>query len=349
MPRLRKMSCCPVVFTRVSAVFALLLLACEPELPQQPDAGPPRCGNRRVEAGETCDPPSSCPVSCNDGTACTTDTLTGSADTCNVTCAHSVITLCRRGDQCCPAGCNNLNDRECSAVCGNGVHEPGETCDPSSKNGPCPTSCDDGNACTRDVLTGSASNCSAACAHMPINACVHGDGCCPAGCSVVDDDDCPLACGDGIVTPPETCDPPSTCFTHCNDGNGCTVDRMTGSAANCNVACSWQPITQCQTGDSCCAPGCNVDNDWDCAPGCGNGTVEDGETCDPKDTCPGPIPCNDGNACTIDVITGSADDCSAVCTPHPITQCRNNDGCCAPGCTPANDDDCPINGAVPAR
>ena len=46
--------------------------------------------------------------------------------------------------------------------CGNGVREGDERCD-----GPgCPTSCaDDGNPCTRDVVTGSAANCTAECSH----------------------------------------------------------------------------------------------------------------------------------------------------------------------------------------
>lgn len=80
------------------------------------------------------------------------------------------------------------NDPDCqSSTCGNGVVDQGETCDPPST---CPASCDDGNACTADTLTGSAQNCNAACASTPITACAGGDGCCPAGCLVDTDSDC---------------------------------------------------------------------------------------------------------------------------------------------------------------
>lgn len=62
--------------------------------------------------------------------------------------------------------------------CGNGVVELGEICD-----GDCPTSCDDDNACTNDVLTGSESACNVTCSHTPVGVCADGDGFCPAGCN----------------------------------------------------------------------------------------------------------------------------------------------------------------------
>jgi hypothetical protein len=40
-----------------------------------------------------------------------------------------------------------------SPECGNGIVEPGENCD-----GNCPTSCDDGDVCTRDMLRGTDCN-----------------------------------------------------------------------------------------------------------------------------------------------------------------------------------------------
>ncbi len=48
----------------------------------------PCCGNGVVEAGESCD--GDCPSGCDDGVACTTDTLTGSAEECDAVCAHVV-------------------------------------------------------------------------------------------------------------------------------------------------------------------------------------------------------------------------------------------------------------------
>ncbi|MBK9260642.1 MAG: hypothetical protein IPM54_12570 [Polyangiaceae bacterium] len=55
----------------------------------------------------------------------------------------------------------------------------------------CPTSCNDGDACTMNVLSGSAAMCNAVCTYPPITACVNGDGCCPMGCMYAADNDCP--------------------------------------------------------------------------------------------------------------------------------------------------------------
>jgi YVTN family beta-propeller protein len=96
--------------------------------------------------------------------------------------------------------------------------------------------------------------------------CASGDGSCPAGCNANNDADCPPACGNGVVEAGETCDLPSTCPASCDDGNACTIDQMTGSAANCNVACSYTAITTCASGDGCCPAGCNSLTDADCPP-----------------------------------------------------------------------------------
>jgi hypothetical protein len=73
-----------------------------------------------------------------------------------------------------------------ATTCGNGQLDPGETCDPPSS---CLTTCDDADACTTDVLTGSSGQCNVACSHTAVTACV-ADGCCPAGCSSLNDSDC---------------------------------------------------------------------------------------------------------------------------------------------------------------
>lgn len=73
-------------------------------------------------------------------------------------------------------------------------------------------------------------------------------------------------------------------------------------------------------------------------PGCGNGVVEGNETCDPPGSCP--TICNDNDACTMNMLGGSAATCNVVCTYSAITMCGNGDGCCPMGCTYATDDDC---------
>jgi Ca2+-binding RTX toxin-like protein len=295
----------------------------------------PTCGNGVVENGETCDPAESCPASCNDGNACTVDQSTGSATNCSAACSHIPVIACTSADGCCPAGCDSTIDSDCSPLCGNGVVENGETCDPSIT---CPTTCDDGNACTIDEMTGGAANCNSACGHTTIVTCASGDGCCPAGCNANNDTDCSPMCGNEVVEPGETCDLPSTCPASCNDGNGCTIDQMTGSAANCNAACSHTAIVTCASGDGCCPAGCNANNDTDCSPMCGNEVVEPGETCDLPSTCP--ASCNDGNGCTIDQMTGSAANCNAACSHTAIVTCASGDGCCPAGCNANNDTDC---------
>lgn len=86
------------------------------------DTGPdvseqPLCGNGVIDDGETCDPPGSCPTSCDSGHACARGTLTGSAATCDARCTYEPVAVCVDGDGCCPAGCNATNDSDCFEEC----------------------------------------------------------------------------------------------------------------------------------------------------------------------------------------------------------------------------------------
>ena len=287
----------------------------------------PSCGNGVNEEGETCD--GDCPEKCNDGNSCTIDAKTGSAENCNVSCTYQEITECAMADGCCPSGCNAVLDDDCSPSCGNAVTEPGETCD-----GDCPEDCGDGNACTIDEMTGSNENCNVACAHTIKTQCKHKDDCCPSGCDAVSDDDCSPSCGNGVNEPGETCD--GDCPEVCTDGNACTIDSKTGSAENCNVACSFQEITECAMGDGCCPAGCNANIDDDCSAKCGNGVIEPGETCDGDCR----KSCDDESACTIDTLTGSEENCNVACSYQVINACEYGDGCCPTGCDATTDDDC---------
>ena len=285
------------------------------------------CGDGIVDEGERCD--GDCPIACDDGVACTLDTLVGAAAACDARCASAPIEACVDGDGCCADGCDVTTDDDCSASCGAGVVQPPETCD-----GDCPIACDDGVACTADALVGSASSCSASCSFVPIDACVSGDGCCAPGCDATRDDDCSASCGNGVVEPPETCD--GDCPTSCSDGLACTTDTLVGSASTCSASCSFSPISACVDGDGCCAPGCDATRDDDCSPSCGNGVTEPPELCDGD--CP--ASCDDMLACTRDTLVGSASSCSATCSFSPISACVDGDGCCAPGCDATRDDDC---------
>jgi hypothetical protein len=130
------------------------------------------------------------PTSCDDGIACTKDAFDATA----CTCTHTPITAMVSGDGCCPSGATYATDHDCSASCGDGIVEPGETCDTAiaSGSGACPTSCDDGMSCTTDTLV-SGGTCNATCSHTTITQPINGDGCCPTGATGQDDNDCPAA------------------------------------------------------------------------------------------------------------------------------------------------------------
>ena len=247
-----------------------------------------------------------------------------------------------QADGCCPAGADANSDADCSARCGNGTVESGETCDPIAS---CPTaaSCKASNACLRAVLEGAAESCSVRCRMESIVQCVSGDGCCPAGCSRASDSDCSPSCGDGVVSlsAGELCEPRSTtqpCPTTCDDKNSCTLDFLTGSASNCNAACTEIPVLLPSNGDGCCPLGANANTDRDCQPICGNGVREAGETCDGN--CPS---CNDNDPCTRDLAGGTR--CNPTCMHQAITAAAAGDGCCPRGADANSDNDCrPVGG-----
>jgi hypothetical protein len=203
-----------------------------------------------------------------------------------------------------------------------GCSPPGSTDEPDPIRPEVRMTADD---CTRGSIGGKVGVCHATGAssnpyvHLEVStqACINGHANKHEQDFVSSDSSC-VRCGDGIVAGGETCDPPSSCPTSCDDGNPCTIDSMSGSPSTCDVTCGHSAVTQCASGDGCCAAGCDANSDGDCAPSCGNGVVESGETCDPPSSCP--TGCTDPNPCIPPgVLTGSAADCTAACafaTPH---------------------------------
>jgi hypothetical protein len=231
---------------------------------------------------------------------------------------------------------SNLPGSNQMPICGNGQVEAGERCD-----GQCPTSasCVASAMCFRSAVSGDAANCTALCEQVAITECAANDGCCPDGCNANTDSDCSASCGNGTLEEGETCDPQSSCETSCNDDNVCTKDQMSGSVAQCNVACLNSPITSPMSGDGCCPEGANAKNDNDCEPKCGNGVTEPGETCD-GNCMPS---CDDRDACTMDVVEGDESTCDLSCGAHLAigTSGAQKDGCCPRGASLAMDADCP--------
>jgi len=178
-----------------------------------------------------------------------------------------------------------------------------------------------------------------------------GDGCCPAGCTVAIDADCPTVCGDGVLSAGEACDrgitagQPGACLPTCDDHDACTLDGAVGTPAGCSRACTHFAVTACLSGDGCCPAGCDEKADADCKATCGDGARQQGETCDPPSTCPVACP-DDGDACTRERLVGDGVRCTARCESVPVTACSGAtvDLCCPTGCTPVTDVDCPVGG-----
>ena len=61
------------------------------------------------------------------------------------------------------------------------------------------------NPCTIDVCNSPGTPASS-CSHTPITACIDGDGCCPMGCTALNDNDCGAVCGNGVIEGAEECD-----------------------------------------------------------------------------------------------------------------------------------------------
>lgn len=265
---------------------------------------PAMCGDGVLSMGESCDTgiasgAGACPVTCDDGSVCTTDSVS-MPGTCDAVCASAPITMPINGDGCCPPGATMATDTDCTGRCGDGIVQMGETCDTAimSGAGRCPTAgmCNDAMACTSDRLVGGGT-CSASCVNTPITMPMNGDGCCPSGATIATDSDCPRVCGDGVVTAPEACDTAimsgaGSCPTMCNDMMACTRDTLTGSA--CSRRCTFTPITMPMGGDGCCPAGATIGTDSDCPARCGDMVITAPETCD------------DGN-------TMSGDGCSSMC------------------------------------
>jgi cysteine-rich repeat protein len=191
---------------------------------------PTGCGNGIVTAGEQCDDgntvnddccSNTCQIAaCGDGTlqtgcgeVCDDGNLV-SGDGCDANCrptgcGNGIVTA---GEQCDDGntgpcdGCSPACQIELGVACGDGVLNAG-----------CGEQCDDGN-------TASGDGCNSACATAtepcftctgtaptvcaPITSCANGDGCCPAGCTLPADDDCPslvpLGAEVGVSVPHET-------------------------------------------------------------------------------------------------------------------------------------------------
>lgn len=281
------------------------------------------CGDGHVDPGEECD--GNCPTErteCPAPNACERVVLNGSAAKCDARCETSSISMCANGDGCCPLGCKHANDTDCSATCGDGVLDEGETCEPRSVDHPCPTraDCDDGNPCTDDKLSGSVEQCNVLCAPAPLSR-------------------MPIDCDDGNpCTDDKTVESSTSCTYECvsssprrptgscDDDDPCTDDTPVMSATSCAVECPHKrrqpPAANCADNDPC----------TDDAPVLSTTSCE--YECPHKRRQPPAANCDDGNPCTDDTPAMSTTSCAYECpwTPAPAgTACGGGRMCSREG------------------
>lgn len=196
------------------------------------DLSPGTCGNGTVQRGEQCDPGRVCVGGTSAGTDCTRDaSVCGTAGTCTVTQRHGCSIDCqalgsRAGGSTC--GNNDVADGEtcdnrigrgagCSSdclhlgssaltttICGNGIIEPGETCEVSSAGDRssryCQSSRTGGVVCDSSIVF--STKCDVrTCLNLGTTTCARGSD---ANC-----------CGNGRIEPGEDCDGGAGCSARC--------------------------------------------------------------------------------------------------------------------------------------
>jgi cysteine-rich repeat protein len=248
------------------------------------DAMSEQCDDGNAMPGDGCEP-GSCTYTCASDTECAPSACRMAA--CSATTHTCVDTGPAPDGELCGAGGTCTGGACITPGCGDGMVVPPETCD-TAIAGSCPSSCDDGDTCTLDVLIGEGS-CTARCTTASVT-CASGDGCCPSGCTGFSDLDCPNICGDGRIADGELCDDRNML-----NNDGCSSSCMVEP----NFACTGEPtVCQCLSpvGSACCpnntcAPGgaCSFGI---CA-GCGEAT----QACCAGRTCNAPNFCLSSNTC----------------------------------------------------
>ena len=225
------------------------------------------------------------------------------------------------------------------AICGNGVIEPGETCDDgnTSDGDGCSSTCQieqgwacptPGQLCMKLQICGNGKI-------DPGEQCddgntMSGDGC-SSTCQIEPGWSCPIAaapciaaqCGDGILAGGEQCDDGNTapgdgCSATCQiePGWACAASASPPPASTCHKTVCGDGIKegseQCDDGNLVpydgCSPTCTIEPKCNgtggCTGACGDGLVFPGEACD------------DGN-------TANGDGCSSTCKIEPGFTCMN--------------------------
>lgn len=201
---------------------------------------PKTCSNDEITTCSGSDRDSCCPSNCdyysdkdcnlceNDGDCddddeCTIDLCHGSPQTCS----NQAIITCEDDDGCCPTGCNQGNDNDCSNECTYAYD------------------CNDQDPCTEDSCDGTN------CVYDEITTCneFEPDGCCPDSCTPSTDADCQDI---------NYCESDA----ECEDYDDCTVTDFCNLGTN---RCE-HTFVSCGPDDGCCPPNCGGNEDKNCRP-----------------------------------------------------------------------------------
>ena len=187
------------------------------------------CGSGQCVGGSCVTPECATDADCGDSNPCTINTCV-SPGLANASCTSTPVGCSLEPDGCCPDGCAPAEDADCQACSEHSDCSSGLCCGFVCRSTECSADadCSTGNPC----VSGSCENpgsCNASCLVAPVSACINGDGCCPAGCSVIDSDcvtGCDFntaeACSSGGC---EWCPQTSTCLESVECTAGCSGNR----------------------------------------------------------------------------------------------------------------------------
>ncbi len=320
---------------------------------------------------------STCPASCDDGNACTTDACTGGV------CTHTAVangTTCNDGnacdlnDTCQTGGCTAGSTVTCTAP--DACHTAG-TCSPATGTCSAPTLnagfCGINGACVAAGAANGSNTCEtcqpsvSTTAYTNVangtscndgNACTQTDACQSGTCTGSN----PVTCtASDQCHAAGTCNPTSGACSNpaladgspCNDGNACTqVDSCTVGA------CTGASVVVCVAADQCHVAGvCNPTSGACSSPAAPDGTTcSDGNGCTQSDECAAglcvganPVTCSASDQCHV---AGSCDPASGTCsnpsanngTPcNDGNACTQTDTCASGSCAGGN----PVTCAAP--
>ena len=181
-----------------------------------------------------------------------------------------------------PLQCAAVQQVCISNLCGNGIVDPGETCDDGNivDGDGCAADCKSMERCGDGVLNVAAGEV------CDDGNTVSGDGC-SADCKSNE------TCGNGILDPAvgEVCDDGNTKDGKCADGTGCNTSADCTSGActpdGCSKNCKSKEVCGngivdlgevCDDGNTVSGDSC--ESDCQSGTGCGNGVIDPGEQCD---------------------------------------------------------------------